>query len=202
MQELLKNYYQGITTEDLVLLYQQEKNEDILQEIIRRNKGLLHIWVRRYNNIPYQSEEDLLEEGLVALWKAVDTYNSEKGVAFTTYLKNVVCQHYNRIYYIETRSKRFNGSEPASYEALEEIHREGFIEFTLLEDLAVREFIDSLEGRLQEVAVCLAIGYSKSDIARSFEIKPSSVTHYVKRLQELSAKHFGIRAPQSSVQAV
>lgn len=176
-------------TEELVAEYQQEKREDLLQEIIQRNKGLLYVWARAYGNIPYWEEEDLLEEGLVALWKAVQTYSSDRDVAFTTYLKSVVKQHYNRIYYTETRKKRFAGVEPAS---LEEIQRDKAIEIHVAEEIAVQEFIGSLEGRLQEVAVYLAQGYSKADTARLLDIKPSSISFHCKRLQRLITEYFDL----------
>lgn len=197
MQEKYRNH----ETEQLVLLYQNTHSEDTLAEIMRRNNGLLHMWVRDYSNIPYYSEEDLLEEGYIALWRAVDNYSLGRGVTFSTYLKTVVKQHFNRIYTEATRQKRFKGAEPTSWEELEEIHKEKAIDFELLSDLTVQEFIASLDGKVQEIAISLFSGYSKSDIARRLKIKPASVTYHCRRLESLAIKYFDLRGSERLIQA-
>lgn len=189
MQETHKRY----STEELVGMYKSSLNECYLQEIIRRNEGLLRMWVRDYSNIPYHDEEELLQEGYIALCKAVDNYSLERGSAFSTYLKTVVHQHYNLIYAEATRKKRYAGSPSVSYEEREEINREGSVEFDLLSDIAVRQFLSSLEGKVQYIAIKLLEGESKSSIARSLGITPASTTYHIKRLQSLTIEYFELR---------
>lgn len=176
MQEI-----KGIETEELVVMYQNTHDEEYLQEILRRNKGLLHTWAYDYRNIPFYEIEDLEAEGTIALWKAVESFDPSRGVRFTSSLKGFVRQSYNRLYKEVTRAKRYDGSEPASYEELEDINKEGFKvdDYTELE---IKEFIDSLAGTAQTVAVLLLEGFSKSDIARELKITPASTTYHIKRL--------------------
>lgn len=192
MQEILHEKYRIYETEQLVLLSQRTHEEDILQEIIRRNSGLLHQWVKDYNNIPFYDTEDLLEEGYIALWRAVDNYSIERGVTFSTYLKNVVHQHYNRIYQQATRKKRFTGQEPASYEEVAEIHRERSLEFTVLSELELKEFLSSLEGKLQYIAVHIIAGYDKVEIASLLGVTPATLTYHLGKLRSKAQCYYKI----------
>lgn len=162
MQDLLKDYI----IEDLVVMYQSTKRDLILEEIIKRNEGLIYSWVRDYRNIPNYDEEDLVEEAVIACWSAVEHFEINRGITFSSCLKGFVKQRFNRLYMEVTRKKRFTGQEPISYESLEEIHKEASIEVKVLSELEVQEFINSLDGKMKEVAVNLIHGYSKTDIAK------------------------------------
>ena len=75
------------TTEVLVVQYQNTNNEVYLEEIIRRNKGLIIKWANSYLNIPHSELEDLIAEAYIALLKAVKNFDIAKGYNFTTCLK-------------------------------------------------------------------------------------------------------------------
>lgn len=192
MQRVLQEIYKNYETEELVAIYQSTHKEDMLQEIIRRNNGLLHKWVWDYRNIPYHSEEDLLEEATIALWQAVEHFEIDREYNFSSCLKGYIKQRFNRLYNEATRKKRYTGQEPTSWEELEEINKEKSVEFELLSDLSVKEFINALEGKVQEIAVLLFYGYSKSDVAMIFDIKPASVTYHCKRLERLAIEYFSM----------
>jgi RNA polymerase nonessential primary-like sigma factor len=189
MQEIYKNY----ETEELVVLFQKSHNDTYLQEIIRRNKGLIHRWVICYNNIPFYDIEDLVEESYIALWRAVESFAVSKGYTFSTYLKGCVKQRLNRLYNEATRRKRFVGSEPYSYDDLKEINKEVSTDFELFNDLEVKEFISSLDEKAQYIAVKLLEGYTKGDIAKALGITPASTTYHIKRLENLAVEYFELR---------
>lgn len=185
MQENYRNY----ETEELVKMYQSTKGEELLSEIIRRNNGLIHQWARDYKNIPNMDEEDLVQEGVIACWKAVGYYNPAKGVKFVSCLKGFVKQRYNLIYNQETRKKRFDGYTTESYEYLVEMGVDGLSltpnklytdTFTAIE---IQEFLLSLQGRTKEVMAHLLAGYSKSDTARILGITPASTSFHIKKIQ-------------------
>lgn len=190
MQTILQENYKNYETEQLVLLYQKTHTDDALAEIIRRNAGLLHKWVQDYRNIPFYNDEDLMEEAKISCWKAVENYDPAREFTFTSCLRGYVQQCFNRLYYEVTRKKRYTGVEPASFEELEEINKEKSIDFEIFSDLEVREFLESLEGKVQEIAIHLLQGYTKSEIARHFNIKPASVTYHCRRLEALAVNYF------------
>lgn len=197
MQEKDRNF----TTEELVMRYQRTTNEDILAEILRRNRGLLYKWGQEYSLVGYDME-DKLSEAYIATLRAIDTYNNAEGVMFSSYLKTCVKQAYDRIYNSQHRQKRYTGYTPDSWEALEEIHKEKAVEVDLLSDMAVMEFLNSLEEKLQYIAVNLLEGTSKSDVARALGITPASTTYHIKRLQGLAKDYFGLGGSKRLIRAV
>lgn len=81
-----------MTNEELVLEYQRTENRDILEEICKRNKGLVGLAVKGFrraytNEGDFQASviesDDLMQEGYIGLIYAVKKYDPEKG-AFST----------------------------------------------------------------------------------------------------------------------
>ena len=81
-----------MTNEELVLEYQRTENRDILEEICKRNKGLVGLAVKGFrraytNEGDFQASvvesDDLMQEGYIGLIYAVKRYDPEKG-AFST----------------------------------------------------------------------------------------------------------------------
>lgn len=188
MQETYKNY----ATEELVVMYQSSHNESYLQEIIRRNKGLLHKWVQSYSNIPFYDMEDLLEEGYVALWKAVEHFETDRGYTFSSCLKGYIKQCFNHLYTEVTRKKRYTGSTAVSWEELIEINRETSIEDNYLEYIELEELLGSLDGKLKTIAIYLYNGYSKFEISKLLGITPATTSYYIKRLRSFVTKHYAV----------
>ena len=65
----------------------KEWNEQQKSDCLERNKSLIRSIVTRIRNIPDAalSQDDLFQEAQVAFWLAMDTYNPNKKVLFTTY---------------------------------------------------------------------------------------------------------------------
>lgn len=179
----MQEKYRDFTSEELVAMYQATQNEAALQELMIRNNGLIYTWIMKYRNIPHTDPEDLQEEAYIALWRAAKAYNPSKGTAFTTLLKVYVQQAFNRLYAEASRQKRYSGKEDTSYEELAEINRERAT-FDDHSGLELSEFLESLSGTIQTVAIMLADGSSKSDIARSLSITSATISYYIKRLQK------------------
>lgn len=183
MQDLYNNY----VTEDLVVMYQNTKQDLILEEIVSRNKGLIHLWAISYRNIPNYDVDDLVEEAVIACWKAVCNYDPDKGVRFSTCLKGYAVRALNRIYERETRGKRYNGNEPESYDALVELYNTGCIksgkchmdDYSLVE---INEFFRMLNGTTKQVAELLLTGLTKSEVAEKLHITPASTSYHVKKI--------------------
>ena len=193
MQDIYKRY----ETEELVGMYQSTQNEDYLQEIFNRNAGLFHNWAYQYRNIPNCDPEDILEEIYIACWKAVERYNPDRGVKFTTYCKEWVQQQLNRLYNEATRKKRYTGTDNASYEELVEIHKDGVsgksfsVEFEEISRIEVEEFLESVSGSVKEIAVMLYKGMTKGEVAKALGVTPATTTYHIKRLQQAYIDYFG-----------
>jgi RNA polymerase sigma factor (sigma-70 family) len=70
--------------------------------LVRRHEGLVHTVLRRQSR-DGMAYEELLQEGRVALWKAVLGFDPQRGVAFSTYAGRAIR---NRIWSAVERSKR------------------------------------------------------------------------------------------------
>ena len=183
----MQGNYMNLKTEDLVVMYQNTKAEDLLSEIVERNKGLIYSWARDYRNIPNYDEEDLVEEAVIACWKAVGYYDPAKGLTFSSCLKGFVTQCYNRIYNQETRGKRYNGTVVESYEEIAEKYDTGCVNtdkcyFEDYTELEMQEFLDILEGTTKQVALLLLTGLSKREVADELQITPATTTYHVKKI--------------------
>lgn len=83
--------------------------------------------------------------------RAIEDYDPEQGVAFSTLLKVYVRQHLNRLYNEATRQKRFTGTTPDSLDRLSEINKEGGTETDSTfevecKDFSSVEFMDLLDS--------------------------------------------------------
>lgn len=189
----MQKSYKDYGTEKLVVMYQDTYNEEYLQEVMHRNRGLLYIWAESYINIPFYDIEDLIEEARIALWRAVESFDNGRGVLFASFLEGVVKQHFNRLYNEVTRKKRYNGIELSNYSELDEINEVNSVPFEAYSDLTVKDFIESLNGKLKYIAVCLMEGYTKIDISKALNITPASTTYHIKKLEAIAVEYFGLR---------
>lgn len=183
--------FKGFSNEELVVMYRESKDEMVLQELISKNTGLLNLIANSYvSSIPHSELEDLVSESYLAMLDAIKDFDVDKGFNFSTLLKTYVRQRLNKIYYTETRKKRFTGSIPCSYEGLVEINKDGDTSssFTVeCEDIGSVEFDNLLSSmdfneKEQIVVNILMSGGSKGDVAKYLSIAPASVTYYIRRI--------------------
>lgn len=183
------------SNEELVQAYRESRNEDYLQELITQNRGLMNILCTSYlSSIPKAELEDLISESYIPMLKAIDEYEPERGIAFSTILKAYVQQHLNRLYNEATRQKRFDGSTPVSYEGLQEINKEGGSEldssFTVeCEDISTVEFMDllhslDLNDREQVAVNVLMAGGTKGEVAKALSCTPATANYYFKSIRK------------------
>lgn len=183
------------TNEELIINYKETMNEDYLQELITQNRGLITILCKSYlSSIPNAEMEDLISEAYIPMLRAIDEFEPERGLKFSSLLKAYVRQHLNRLYNEATRQKRFTGSTPVSYEGLQEIHKEGGTEaessFTVeCEDISSIEFMELLHSlglnEKEQVAVGVLIaGGSKGEVAKALKCTPATANYYFKSIRK------------------
>lgn len=72
---------------ELIKKYQVTKDRDILDELIRKNDGLIGFTLKKfYANCNYQFDyDDLRQEGILGLIRAIELFNSELNYSFSNY---------------------------------------------------------------------------------------------------------------------
>lgn len=183
------------SNEELVAIYRDTRDERYLGELIDQNRGLMYMLVDPFvKSIPKAEYEDLTQEAYIAMMKAIDDFEEERGLTFANLLKVYVRQHLSRLYNAETRQKRFNGSNPDSYERLAEINREGGSEgdsyFSVeCEDFNSVEFAQLLSqmdlNEKEWVAVnVLMEGGTKGEVAKALKCTPATANYYFKQIRK------------------
>ena len=99
------NNYEGIYDEGTLIKKFQQMNSGsggnlkVRQEIIDHTMPLVIHIAKRYSN-DYYEIEDLISIGAIGLIKAVDTFNIDKGIKFTTYagrcIENEILMDYRK----------------------------------------------------------------------------------------------------------
>jgi len=134
-------------------------------------------------------EDDLIQEGLIGLWKACKTFDAERGHLFSTYavvvIKNEMgmfirkeSKHFNRVSSLDAKICEESGvsfletitDEQTKEE--EEYHK--WVIEVLIDKAKELGFWDILECRLQ--------GMKQVDIAKKLNIHPATVSERMKKL--------------------
>lgn len=93
------------TNEELIKAYKESRDESYLKELIEANKGLINLLVSPYlTSIPNFELEDLTSESYIPMLRAIEDYDPEQGVAFSTLLTrrfNVLVKWNDKVPYTE-----------------------------------------------------------------------------------------------------
>ena len=80
--------YDDINDNELLFLV-SESNEEARSMLVKKYTGIVYKIAHKYTSLAESigiEEKDLIQEGLIGLTKAIDTYNTEKEVLFYTYV--------------------------------------------------------------------------------------------------------------------
>lgn len=79
------------TNEELIKAYKESRDESYLKDLIEANKGLINLLVSPYLTSISNSElEDLTSESYIPMLRAIEDYDPEHGVAFSTLLMEAI----------------------------------------------------------------------------------------------------------------
>jgi RNA polymerase nonessential primary-like sigma factor len=183
----------GLSNEQLVVMYQQTGSEEVFEALWNQNNGLLHQKAKSFTSSTNLEEEDLVMEAYTPFQRAINTYKDSSDTKFSTYLMACVTQYFIRLANKNNAQSRGGGSVDVSYEALEEIHKEGGdvsqSSFTVeCEDYSMVEFMELLNSLnltdAERVAVeVLMEGERKGRVAEILNISNASVTYHIRQLR-------------------
>ena len=81
--------------EEMFSNYQQMSDEKLIENIEANDQNALNCLIKRYNEIVYMKankffmvgaeKEDMIQEGMIGLYKAVKSYNLDKQNSFKTF---------------------------------------------------------------------------------------------------------------------
>lgn len=129
------------------------------------------------------SEQDLHQEGMLALIKARTTFNPDAGVKFETYASRVIT---NRIIDVLRKQRdaapgRFAGSETSADQIPADFSMEN--EVNLLE---VKRFLRERCTEIERAVFNSYIeGFSYSEIGKIFELTPKKIDNIIQKVKRL-----------------
>ena len=101
---------------NLLTEYSKTKSKEIRDKIILHNTKLVYKIVDKYTE---NDKDDLLQIGMIGLLKAVDSYNFDKKIAWSTYMCSCVNNEIRMHFRIQNCEKRSKYAECSIYTAID-----------------------------------------------------------------------------------
>ena len=170
--------------EELIKLA-QSGDDMAMQEILSNHKYIVTAIVRRYYLIG-GDKEDLVQEGMIGLFKAIKSFDLNKDVSFKTYATRII----EREIISAIRKSHTNNNEMLSdavYVELDEFSSETNPELDIISEETYRELSESILKNLSDfessVVKYYLKGYGYVDIAKMLNKTPKSIDNALKRIK-------------------
>ncbi len=173
----------GLTDNELLHLYQNDKNNSALSILFERYKPLIIARIKAFN-IPALDFDDVMQECMVVLFTAINSYNNQIA-SFNTYVSVCINRALISMYRqnkndIEVFQFDFNEDEKFLIDAeTPQIIIENNFDFLTLVD-AVKSSLSKLEF---SVLRCLFNGLKYSEIAKTLSVTTKTVDNAVQRIR-------------------
>lgn len=171
--------------EELIKLA-QSGDKEVMLELLSSNKSLVSAVARRYFLIGGEAE-DLIQEGMIGLFKAISTFDLEKDVTFKTYATRLI----EREIISAIRKAHTNNNEVFADTVLveaDEFSSETNPELDIISEENYRELHESILKNLSafesSVVEYYLKGYGYVDIAKMLNKTPKSIDNALKRIKE------------------
>ena len=175
------------TDEELVAEIKSNKSGSI-EELISRYRPTVAAIASKYKNSPLETE-DLIQEGLIGLLAAINSYSSEKGAKFATYATRCIN---NSVQTALRKFSRLKDIPPSSIMPLEEDFFDNYPALSAEDEFLAKESVSSLtdflyEGlsRFENEVLRLYIqGHSYTEIAEKLSKKPKAIDNAIQRIRK------------------
>ena len=196
---------------DVRRLFEEMKDDEIISCIRQGDAEAMDFLLERYKGLVKKKanalyliggeKEDIIQEGMIGLYKAVRDYNSEKEAAFSTFAELCVAR---QIYTAISASNKKRNQPLNNYisfeqqsEELADIARNGYVtgnpeEAVIGRENAkqLKEFIDKELSSLEKKVIGFYLeGYSYMQIAEMLEKKPKSIDNAIQRIRSKLKKY-------------
>mgnify|MGYP001103547717 CR=1 FL=1 len=202
--------------EEMFSNYQQMSDEKLIENIEANDQNALNCLIKRYNEVVYMKankffmigaeKEDMIQEGMIGLYKAVKSYNLEKQNSFKTFANMCIERQLITAVKNSNRQKHIplNSSVSLNASAYEEDDNSvsviEVLETKSVEDpsdiIANKEYYKYIETKINEnlsdfekqVLEQYKKGQSYVDIATKLNSKVKSVDTAIQRIRKKATK--------------
>lgn len=195
--------------------YTQMTDEKLIENIKQQDQKALDCLIERYNDVVSMKanrffmvgaeKEDMIQEGMIGLYKAVKSFNTEKQNSFKTFANMCIERQLITAVKNSNRQKHIplNSSislNAAAYEDNEDMDKLDVLEVKTLNDpsdiIADREYFESIENKIKEnlsdfelqVLYEYEKGKTYAAIAEKLNAKIKSVDTAIQRIRKKANK--------------
>lgn len=195
------------TKTDAELLQEIKSNEiGATNELIEKYKSTVEAIAMKYINSPLE-KDDLVQEGMIGLLAAINSYNNEKGAKFVTYASRCIN---NSVQTALRKFSRIKDIPQNSIVALEDDLFDGQVVLSAEDEYLAKESVSNLTEILyedlssfeNEVLRLYMIGCSYNEIAEKLGKNSKAIDNAIQRIRKklsgvtfwIFPQHFGLRA--------
>ena len=195
--------------------YTQMTDEKLIENIKREDQKALDCLIQRYNEIVTMKanrffmvgaeKEDMIQEGMIGLYKAVKSFNTDKQNSFKTFANMCIERQLITAVKNSNRQKHIplNSSislNAAAYDDNEDMDKMDVLDVKTLNDpsdiIADREYFESMEHKIKETLSEFELqvlheyekGKSYASIAEKLNAKIKSVDTAIQRIRKKANK--------------
>ena len=195
--------------------YTQMTDEKLIENIKNDDHVALDCLMKRYNDIVNMKankffmigaeKEDIVQEGMIGLYKAVKSFDTEKQNSFKTFANMCIERQLITAVKNSNRQKHIplNSSvslNAAAYDDNEDVDKIDILDIKALDDpsdiIAEREYFESMENKIKENLSDFELqvlheyekGKSYADIAKRLNSKVKSVDTAIQRIRKKANK--------------
>ena len=159
-----------------------------MEELISRYRPAVEAIAMKYINSPLE-KEDLIQEGLIGLLAAINSYSSDKGAKFSTYASRCIN---NSVQTALRKFSRLKDIPPSSIMPLEEDFFDSYPALSAEDEYLAKESVSALtdflyEGlsRFENEVLRLYIqGHSYSEIAEKLSKNQKAIDNAIQRIRK------------------
>lgn len=164
------------------------KNDSATEELISRYKPLVESVAMKYINSPLE-KDDLVQEGMIGLLAAINSYRKEEGASFATYARHCIN---NSIQSALRKVSRLKDIPQANIVSLEEDYFDNVVHLSAEDEYLAKESVSNL-GRVlyeelssfeNEVLRLYIVGCSYNQIAEKLDKNPKAIDNAIQRIRK------------------
>ena len=175
--------------DDITLLGEiKSENSSAMEELISRYRPSVEAIAMKYINSPLE-KDDLVQEGLIGLLAAINSFKSDKGTKFSTYA--FICIN-NSVQTALSKFSRLKDIPQSSIMPLEEDFFDNYPAISAEDEYLAKESVSSLTDFLyeglsrfeNEVLRLYILGYSYVEIADKLGKNPKAIDNAIQRIRK------------------
>ncbi|MCX7820096.1 MAG: sigma-70 family RNA polymerase sigma factor [Brevinematales bacterium] len=182
----MKKFYEILTEEELFSLIKYDKIAE--KEFYSRYKRKVKNIVKNYQ-INSLEREDLIQEGMIGLFKAIETFDEKMKVKFSTYAKKCIENQIKNALNVLWKHKK---AELSSEEKLDELIEINDPEIKTIEDEAernIQRYIENFETIERLVIEKFIDGKKYKEIAEELNISVKKVDNILSKVRKKLAEY-------------